>query len=73
MAITVEATYENGVLVPAQPVSLKEHERVRITIQPASNWVDKTYGLCGWKGSVAEADQLATDVELDFPPPPEAP
>ena len=29
MAQTVEATYENGVFVPARPPALAEHERVR--------------------------------------------
>jgi predicted DNA-binding antitoxin AbrB/MazE fold protein len=33
MAITVEAVYENGVLKPIQPLPLKEHERVSVTIE----------------------------------------
>ena len=33
MAITVEAVYENGVLKPAQPLPLEEHEKVRITVE----------------------------------------
>jgi AF2212-like len=32
MTISVEATYENGVLRPAQPLPLKEQEQVRVTI-----------------------------------------
>ena len=28
MTLTVEAVYENGVLKPAQPLPLKEHEKV---------------------------------------------
>lgn len=37
MAITIEATYENGVFVPVQRVDLADHERVRITVEvPAS-------------------------------------
>jgi len=35
MAITVEAVYENGVLKPTQPLPLKEHEKVRVTVEPA--------------------------------------
>jgi predicted DNA-binding antitoxin AbrB/MazE fold protein len=50
MAITVEAVYENGVLKPMQPLPLKEHDRVQITIQPRTNWVQETYGICGWEG-----------------------
>jgi predicted DNA-binding antitoxin AbrB/MazE fold protein len=73
MALTVEAVYENGVLKPAQPLPLKENERVQITIAPKANWVQETYGICGWKGSAEEAERFATDPGLDFPPPPEEP
>src|SRR5206468_709598 len=73
MTLTVEAIYENGVLRPTQPLLLKEHAQVRVTIRPASNWVRETYGICGWKGSTAEADRFASDPELDFPPPAEEP
>ena len=73
MPLTVEAIYEDGVLKPARPLPFTEHQRVRITIEPAASWVERTYGICGWKGSVEEADRLATDPELDYPPPPEGP
>jgi predicted DNA-binding antitoxin AbrB/MazE fold protein len=33
MSITVEAIYENGVLKPAQPLPLKEHEKVEVVIR----------------------------------------
>jgi predicted DNA-binding antitoxin AbrB/MazE fold protein len=33
MAITVEAIYEDGVLKPAQPLPLKEHEKVTVTVE----------------------------------------
>ena len=73
MSLTVEAVYENGVLKPVQPLPLTEHERVRITIQSATSWVEESYGQCGWKGSAEEAERFATDPELDFPPPPGEP
>ena len=73
MSLTVEAVYENGVLKPTQPLPLKEQQRVQITIAPNINWVQETYGICGWKGSAEEAERFATDPELDFPPPPEEP
>jgi len=73
MALTVEAIYENGVLKPTQPLPLKEHEKVRVTIEPATNWVQATAGMFGFKGSTEEADFFAMDPELDFPPPPEEP
>jgi predicted DNA-binding antitoxin AbrB/MazE fold protein len=33
--LTIEAVYENGVLKPAQPLPLQEHEKVRTTVEPA--------------------------------------
>jgi predicted DNA-binding antitoxin AbrB/MazE fold protein len=73
MAITVEAVYENGILKPAQPLPLKEHEQVQITVQRKSNWVQETYGIMGFQGTAEEADYFAMDPELDYPPPPEEP
>jgi predicted DNA-binding antitoxin AbrB/MazE fold protein len=35
MALTVEAVYENGVLKLAEPLPLKEHEKVSVTVEPA--------------------------------------
>ena len=45
MAITVEAVYENGVLKPAQPLPFREHEKVRITVQPVLSRARQTAGL----------------------------
>ncbi len=70
MAIVVEATYEDGVLKLAQPLPLKEHEKVRVTVQPEANWVDETYGILGWTGDRGDLRYLAEEVELD---PQEAP
>ena len=38
MSIVIDATYEDGVLKPAQPLPLAEHEKVRVTVeqQPAA-------------------------------------
>ena len=33
MTITTEATYENGVLRPAQPLPLREQEKVEVVIR----------------------------------------
>ena len=71
MSLTVEATYENGVLKPVTPLPLQEHAKVRLTIQPATTWVQETYGILGWKGSAELAEQFATDPDLDYPPPEE--
>lgn len=66
MALTVEAVVENGLLRPMQPLPLKENERVRITIQSKDNWVQESYGLCGWKGNTAELRRLALAPDLDL-------
>jgi predicted DNA-binding antitoxin AbrB/MazE fold protein len=73
MAIVVEATYENGVLKPAEPLPLAEREKVQITIRPGLTWAERTAGLLGWTGSAELADRFATDPELDFAPPAEQP
>jgi predicted DNA-binding antitoxin AbrB/MazE fold protein len=73
MAITVEAIYENGVLKPSQPLSLKEHEKVRLTVEPVLTWAERTAGMMGWKGSAEEAEFFAMSPELDFPVPGEEP
>jgi predicted DNA-binding antitoxin AbrB/MazE fold protein len=76
MPITVEAVYENGVLKLEQPLPLKEHEKVRVTVQPgtppgeepadeAERIVRRSYGLLGWTGDVATLRRLATDPEFD--------
>jgi predicted DNA-binding antitoxin AbrB/MazE fold protein len=64
--LIVEAVYENGVLKPAQPLPLKEHEKVRVTVQPQMNWVEETYGILGWKGDPEELRRLALSPELDL-------
>ena len=43
---------------------------MRLTIQAEGNWVDRTAGMFGFKGTAEEADYLALDPELDYPPPP---
>jgi predicted DNA-binding antitoxin AbrB/MazE fold protein len=65
MAITVEAVYEDGVLKPAQPLPLKEHERVRITVQGTASPILEAYGVMGFTGTAEEADFFALDPDLD--------
>ncbi len=73
MPLTVEAIYENGVLKPAQPLPLKEHEKVRVTVEPALTWAERTAGMMGWKGGAEEADYFAMSPDLEFPSPEEDP
>lgn len=64
MAFTVEAVYENGVLKPATPLPLKEHEKVSVTVEPALTWAERTAGMLHWTGDpevlrrIAEADEF---------------
>jgi predicted DNA-binding antitoxin AbrB/MazE fold protein len=65
MTLTVEAIYENGVLKPAQQLPFKEHEKVRVTVQPSVSRVRRSAGLIGWTGSQEDADFVALSPELD--------
>jgi predicted DNA-binding antitoxin AbrB/MazE fold protein len=64
MSLTVEATYENGMLKPTHPLPLKEHEQVRITIQQADSPLLRAYGIMGWTGDAATLEQIALDSEF---------
>jgi predicted DNA-binding antitoxin AbrB/MazE fold protein len=70
MTITVEATYENGILKPAHPLPLKEHETVRVTIEPAGSGVGATAGVVPCTDPRL-IEWAATDAELEYPPPAE--
>ncbi len=67
MSITVEAVYEDCVLKPTQPLPLKEHERVRVSIhtpaevQKALAAVQRSYGLLPWSGDAETLRQIAED------------
>jgi predicted DNA-binding antitoxin AbrB/MazE fold protein len=73
MKLTVQATYENGVLKPDQPLPFRDQERVQLTVETKKTWVEETHGIMGFKGTAEEADYFALDPELDYPPPPEEP
>jgi hypothetical protein len=55
------------VLKPDRPLPLREHETVQVTIQSSADWVEQTYGLCGWKGDPEELRRLALAPEFDLP------
>jgi predicted DNA-binding antitoxin AbrB/MazE fold protein len=67
MPITVEAIYENGILRPMQTLPLKEHAKVRITVESESTWVERTAGMMDFKGTPEEAEYFAMSPELDLP------
>ena len=65
MTITVEATYENGVLKPAEPLPLKESQKVRVTVHTQPTDILQAYGIMAWKGDAATVEHFALDPELD--------
>ena len=66
MALTIEAVYENGVLKPSQPLPLAEHEKVNVTIESASSWVDRTAGILKWTGDPEVLRRIAEDDEFSI-------
>ncbi len=63
MKLIIEAVYENGVLKPAQPLPLKEHEKVRITVEHASSPLLQAYGIVGWTGTHEELEHILAETE----------
>ena len=64
MTITVEAVYENGTLKPSQPLPLKEHEKVKVTIQSQISPLVAAYGIMGWTGDAATLERISLDPEF---------
>jgi predicted DNA-binding antitoxin AbrB/MazE fold protein len=65
MALTIEAVYENGVLKPTQPLPLREHEQVTVTIVPALSLARQTAGMVPWTGDPETLARFILDPELD--------
>jgi predicted DNA-binding antitoxin AbrB/MazE fold protein len=61
MSITIEATYENGVLKPVQPLPLAESERVTVTIEASGSIVDRTAGMLKWPGNPEDLRRFLED------------
>jgi len=67
MTITVEAIYENGVLKPAEPLPLRDHEKVQVTVRTSAEVhaaleaVERSYGLLRWQGDPETLAQIARD------------
>ncbi|HTV54161.1 MAG TPA: antitoxin family protein [Terriglobia bacterium] len=68
MAISFEAVYENGVLKPVQPLPLKEHERVQVTVETPPLDILQAEGILGWKGTSEELAPFALDPEYEYTP-----
>jgi predicted DNA-binding antitoxin AbrB/MazE fold protein len=65
MAMTIDATYENGVLHPDQPLPFNEKQRIRLTIHEPIVAAKSGYGLIQWTGSVEDLDYLIDDAGND--------
>ena len=76
MAITIEATYRDGVLKPARPLTLAEGTEVRLTISPLDedyDPLDAVIGICDEGPEVSLAarhDELIYGLRLDDEPAP---
>ncbi len=58
MPIDVEAVYENGVLKPAHPLPLQEHERVFVRVRSQTSEIRKTAGIIPWNGTPEALEYL---------------
>jgi predicted DNA-binding antitoxin AbrB/MazE fold protein len=64
MELSIEATYEDGVLKPAVPLPLAEHEQVQIVVRTATSRARQTAGLLKWTGDSETLRRLAEDPEF---------
>jgi predicted DNA-binding antitoxin AbrB/MazE fold protein len=64
MSLTVEATYENGVLKLLQPLPLAEHEKVRVTVHTGTSVAEQTAGMLKWAGDPEVLRRIAEDDEF---------
>jgi predicted DNA-binding antitoxin AbrB/MazE fold protein len=63
MSITVDATYEDGVLKPDEPLPFKQHDKVRVTVEPIVSRARQTAGMLRWTGDAETLRRLAEDPE----------
>ncbi len=64
MVFTIEAVYENGVLKPAGPLPLTEHEKVRITVESGNPSLVQAHGILRWTGDAKTIERIALDPEF---------
>ena len=66
MTLKVQATYEDGVLKPAEPLPLEEHQKVEVAIHTEPSRAERTAGLLRWTGDPEDLRRIAEDDELAF-------
>ena len=66
MTLKLEATYEQGVLKPAHPLPLAEHERVEIVLLSKRSLADETAGMITWSGDPRDLERVACDPEFSI-------
>ena len=72
MSLEIEATYENGILKPANELPLQEGQKVSIIIQPRSGQpqggaVRRLSGLIPWPGDREELRRYLNDPDEGVP------
>ena len=60
----IEATYSKGVLIPDQPLPLKEDERVRVSVLPKVSVAERSAGMIKWTGDPKDLERIAMDDEF---------
>lgn len=66
MSLEFEAVYENGVLKPREPLPLREHERVVISVKPKSSRIRQAFGLIRWTGDPEDLRRIAEGPECSI-------
>jgi predicted DNA-binding antitoxin AbrB/MazE fold protein len=64
MNVEIEATFENGVFRPCQPVALEEHAKVVLTIKPRRTSLRDLAGMMKWQGDPEVLRRIAEDPEF---------
>jgi hypothetical protein len=67
--ILMKGVIRNGRVEVAEPINLPDGSEVTITghaWEKNENWVQESYGLCGWKGNAEELRRLALAPDLDL-------
>jgi predicted DNA-binding antitoxin AbrB/MazE fold protein len=65
MSLEIEGIYEGGVLKPDEPLPLKDHERVLITVRPKVSRIRQSAGSIRWTGAPEVLRKIAEDPIFD--------